>query len=333
MPGLIDAHVHFSGADAAKAFVARGITTVRALHVDHFVDVEVRELHRKGNPDVPDVLASGYMIRPDMNAWQTFFEDFPEFSDLTKRKAAGVDEVRRLVQANLRHGVNQIKILATERAGQVGHDPRRRTFTDAELSAIVGEARSAGISVAAHAHGEEGGAAAVRAGVSTIDHGWFLSDATIDLMKSRGTCLVPTIGVANVIEKTRPYREGTPEVREQIKAGLAAGHEMASRAYRKGVRIIAGTDTYNSLLPVSTEVAELVQIGMKPMEAIMAATSVAARCLNIDSRTGSVRPGLEADLLVVDGPPLTDIKGLANPVLVINDGQIAIRKIGTDTVP
>ena len=332
MPGLIDAHVHFSGVDAAKGLVTRGMTTVRALHVGHFVDIEVRELHRKGNASVPDVLASGYMIRPDMDWSQPFFKDFPEFSHLLKRKAAGVDELRRLVQANVRHGVNQIKILATERAGAAGHDPRRRTFSDPELSAIVDEARSAGISVAAHAHGDEGAAAAVRAGVTTIDHGWFLSDATMELMKARGTCLVPTIGVATVIEKTRPYREGTAEVREQIKGGLAAGHEMAARAYRKGVRIIAGTDSYNNLLPVSDEVAELVRVGMTPMDAIMAATSVAARCLGIDSRTGSARPGLEADLLVIDRDPLTDITALRTPAIVINDGQIAVSKIGSDTV-
>jgi imidazolonepropionase-like amidohydrolase len=296
------------------------------MHVDHFIDIGMRELHRGGATDLPDVLASGYQLRPDMFVFEPFLLDFPELANLVRTKVTGVQSVRRLVQANARHGVDQIKILATERAGTPDSDPRRQTFTENEMTAIVAEAQASGLSVAAHAHGDEGAAAAVRSGVSTIEHGSFLSDATIVLMKEHDTCLVPTVGMEDAVIKAPYFQNATPEFRERSKASFGARRDAASRAWRKGIRIAAGTDT--NLINVSTEVAALVKIGMPPMDAIKAATSQAAGCLGIGSRTGSIRPGFEADLLVMDTDPLGDITALQKVVLVINDGKIAIDQLG-----
>ena len=193
LPGLIDAHEHLRDLEQARAIVASGVTTVRSLHSDHFIDVGIRELHRSGMSDLPDVLASGYMIRPDMSALDGFFLDFPELAILIKGRLRGPDNLKKVVQPNVRHGVNVIMILATERGGTPESDPRRQTFTEDDMAAIVTEARVANLPVAAHAHGDEGAAAAIRSGVRTIEHGSFLSDATLDMMKERGTCLLPLL--------------------------------------------------------------------------------------------------------------------------------------------
>jgi imidazolonepropionase-like amidohydrolase len=324
LPGLIDAHEHLRNLTQARALVASGVTTVRSLHSDHFIDVGIRELHRGGMSDLPDALTSGYMIRPDMSASEGFFLDFPELAALSRGQVAGADNVRKLVRANVRHGVDEIKLLATERGGTPETDPRRQTFTEEDMAAIVSEARTANLPVAAHAHGDEGAAAAVRSGARTIEHGSLLSDATLDLMRARGTCLIPTLALANVIPAIPDFQEAPLEFRERTTALFASAHRTAARAYRKGVPIAAGTDSGASL---TSEIAELVAIGMPPMAATKAGTSQSAHCIGIDSRTGSVRPGLEADLLVVERNPLDNVSALNQVALVINDGVIAVNRI------
>ena len=135
----------------------------------------------------------------------------------------------------------------------------------------------------------------------------------------------PTNRYGTALLKAPYFQNATPEFRERTKASLAARRDAAARAWRKGIRIAAGTDT--NLINVSTEVAALVKIGMPPMDAIKAATSQAAGCLGIASRTGSVRPGFEADLLVIDGDPLADITALEKVLLVVNDGKITIDRL------
>ena len=166
LPGLIDAHVHLVPDDPlklARAMVDAGVTTIRTMGASsHFADVGIRELHRQGAKDLPEVVAAGYQIRPDIAvAAETFLLDFPQLTSITRPKVSGPDNVRRLVQANVQHGVNLIKVLATERAGTPETDPRQQTFTEQEMVAIVDEARKSGLPVAAHAHGDEAAAAAV----------------------------------------------------------------------------------------------------------------------------------------------------------------------------
>jgi imidazolonepropionase-like amidohydrolase len=266
-----------------------------------------------------------------MFIYEAFLLDFPQLAGVVRSKVTGTENVRRLVQANAQHGVNIIKILATERAGTPDTDPRRQTFSDQEIVAIVDEARKAGLPVAAHAHGDEGAAAAVRAGARSIEHGSFLSDSTLDLMKQRGTYLVPTIALGDVLASSPPTPNAGPDFQKRTAELFASAHASALRAWKKGIPLVAGTDVSANrptTFTVASEVAEFVKIGIPPMDAIKAATSRAAECLGISTRTGAIRPGYEADLVAVDGDPLNNIEALKKVVLVINDGQMSVNRLG-----
>jgi imidazolonepropionase-like amidohydrolase len=331
LPGLIDAHVHPFTLEGAQNMLKAGVTTGRSMLTPHYIDVGLRELHRRGDTDIPEILAAGYPIvpvptqfRPDMTG---LFLDTPQLDDLRKDSDIGVEGVRRLVRANLDHHVDVIKVFATDRAGVATSDPRKRMLSDAELAAAVEEAHRAGVPIAAHAHGDEGAAAAVRAGVDTIEHGTYLSDDTLRLMRERNTCFTPTLSVFAM--DINPSSESAEAAAMAIRsrAMLPRAREAARRAHELGVRVISGSDSgYTPDDPnrITDEMFELVGIGMSPMEAIQAATSKPAECLGISKRTGSIRPGLEADLIVIDQNPLMDINAVRDVLLVVNDGKIAV---------
>jgi imidazolonepropionase-like amidohydrolase len=311
---------------AARRALLSGTTTLREMGVNHFADIGIRDLNHAGVVDLPDIVASGYHVRP--HPAEEFFLDFPKLRDLMSG-VQGPENVRRMVRAQVERGVNVIKIMATERAGLPDTDPRKRVFTDEELAAAIDEARKAGLGVAAHAHGDTGARAAVLAGVRSIEHGTYLSDATLKMMKDRGTYLVPTI--ATVIDLIDPEGDyDNPILSMRGKAMLPRVRETAAHAWKMGVKIVAGTDT--GYLPQSTrrvpdEIAELVGIGMPPMEAIKAGTSMAAECLGIEKRTGAIRPGLEADLIVVDRDALEDVNALRDVLFVMNNGRVFINRL------
>jgi imidazolonepropionase-like amidohydrolase len=326
LPGFVDGHVHLNDLPSARRALLSGATTVRSMGVAHFVDAGMRDLHRAGAADLPDVLAAGYHVRPRVD--ENLFVSFPELRDLAGG-VSGVENVRRVVRAMAGRGVNHIKILATERAGLPETDPRKRTFTDEELAAAVDEARKAGLGMAAHAHGDEGAAAAVRAGVTAIEHGTYLSESTLALMKQRGTCLDPTIAtVADLIEPGGDYDNAGLSIRGRHM--LPRVREATARAWKMGVKIIAGTDTGYSAASnrrMPHEVAEFVALGMPPMDAIKAATSLAAECAGVGARTGAIQPGLEADLVVVERDPLADIIALQDVLIVVNNGKVALNRL------
>jgi imidazolonepropionase-like amidohydrolase len=326
LPGFVDAHVHVSDLRSARAAIASGATTLRSMGVNHFVDKGIRELNRAGAPDLPDIIASGYHVRP--RPAEEFFINFPNLRDLMTG-VSGPQSVRRVVRAMIDEGANVIKIMATERAGLPETDPRKRVFRDEELAAAVDEARKSGIVVAAHAHGDEGARAAVRAGVRSIEHGTYLSDETLTLMKERGTFLVPTIAtVVDLVDPGGDYDDPLLSIRGR--SMLPRVREMTARAVRIGVKIVAGTDTRyaaTSKRRMSHEVFELVQIGMSPVEAIKSATSTSAACLGIEKRTGSLRPGLEADMIAIERNPLSNIGELDDVLLVVNNGRVALNRL------
>lgn len=326
LPGFVDGHTHIGDLTAARKAVLTGATTVRSMGVAHFVDVGMRELNHAGAAEVPDVIAAGYHVRPNLD--ENFAVSFPELREFT-RSLTGAENLRRVIRAMASRDVDVIKILATERAGLPETDPRKRVFTDEELVAIVDEARKVKLPVAAHAHGDEGAAAAVRAGVSTIEHGTYLSESTLALMKQRGTCLDPTIAtVADLIEPGGDYDNATLQIRGRHM--LPRIREAAQTAMRMGVKIIAGTDTGyrpGSNRTMSHEVAEFVALGMSPMDAIKSGTSLAAECMGVAGRTGAIKPGFEADLIVVERDPLADIVNLQDVLVVINNGRVAMNRL------
>jgi imidazolonepropionase-like amidohydrolase len=319
LPGLIDAHVHLNDLGAARIALASGVTTARCLGVNRFIDVGIRELNHAGVLDLPDIVAFGYQVVAQ--PWEQFFLDFPHMNDLM-RGVRGPENARRMVRAIAARGVNGIKVLASERNGLPQTEPRKRMFTDDELAAIVEEANKLGLPVAAHAHDAEGAAAAVRAGARSIEHGTYLTDQTLALMKQRGTYLVPTLSALAGNSQTNPI------VAARYRAIAPRRRELTARALKMGIRIVAGSDVqYDDERRFQDELAALVAVGMRPMDAIKAATSIAAELLLISARTGAVKPGLEADLIAVDIDPLADINALRDVLLVINDGHVAVNRL------
>ncbi len=327
LPGFVDAHAHISNLAAARLALRSGATTARDLGVNHFFDIGVRELNHAGASELPDIVAAGYHVRS--RPAEELFVDIPKLSDLMGKAVSGTEAVRRIVRAQIERGVNVIKINATERAGLPDTDPRKRVFTDEEIAAIVDEARKSGIYVAAHAHGDEGAYAAVKAGVRSIEHGTYLSDRTLALMKERGTYFDPTIAtVADLIEPGGDYDNAILSIRGRHM--LPRLREAVTKAWKMGVKMIAGTDTGygpNSNRRMPHEAIALAECGLPPIDAIKAATSTSAECMGIEKRTGSIKPGLEADLVAVERDPLGDIKNLQDILLVINNGKVIVNRL------
>ena len=326
LPGFVDAHVHVADLASARRALRSGATTIGEAGVNHFADIGMRELNHKGVVDVPDVIAAGYHVRT--HPADDFFLDFPQDADLMAG-VHGTEAVRRMVREMASRGVNRIKVMATERAGLPDTDPRIRIFNDEELAAVVDEANKAGLWVVAHAHCDEGASAAVRAGVHCIEHGTYLSDDTLRLMREKGTYLDPTLtAIVDMIEPEGEY--DNPILQMRGRAMLPVAHEMVAKAWKMGIKIVAGTDTSyfdKNNRTIADEIVELVGAGIPPMEAIKAATSGSAEELGIGNRTGSVRVGYEADLLVIERSPLDDIRHVADILMVVNNGRIALDRM------
>lgn len=326
LPGFVDAHVHLFDVASAQRALQYGSTTVRVMGTAFFMDVAMRELHKAGATDIPNIVAAGYQIRPDIvQAWPTFRLDFPNLRRLASG-LHGADDLRTVVRAMASRHVDLIKVLATERSGTPDTDPLKRTFSDEELAAIVDEARKLGLPVAAHAHTDEAARAAVLAGVRSVEHGTNVGDETLRLMKVRGTYLVPTLTAWP--DEGSP---GNPIVAQRSRAMGPLAYDTARRAWKIGVKIVAGTDgaygpTGNGRR-MPDEIAALVKAGIPPMDAIKAGTSISAECLGVANRVGAIKPGLTADLVVVDRNPLEDINALQEILLVVHDGDIVVNRL------
>jgi len=236
--------------------------------------------------------------------------------------------LREVVRINIDRGVNVIKTRGTERAGLANTDPRKQTYTETQLGWVVDEASKRGIPVMAHAHGDEGAYAAVRAGVRSIEHGTFLSDSTLQLMKQKGTFLVPTyITVYDLTQPGGDYDEPALTIRGNFMLPVLG--ETVRRAHRMGIHIATGGDTQygpESLSRIAGEAAFFVELGMTPLEAIRSATTVAAELLGIGDRTGALTLGYEADLVLVESDPLQNIRSLADVLVVISNGRVALNR-------
>lgn len=326
-PGLMDAHVHIgSEADARRALFT-GVTTMRSMGAGHYADVGMRELQRSGHAKTPEYLAAGYHVRPQMA--EGFFQDHPGLGALDGGNVTNADAVRSVARALLSRNVDFIKTNATERAGLPNTDPRKQLFGEAEIRVMVEEAERAGVlGVAAHAHGDEGGRAAVAAGVRSIEHGTYLSETTLSMMADRGTFLVPTIAI--VRDLTIPggdYDNAVLNIRGRHM--LPRVQQMAANAHRLGVKIVAATDTGygpNSTTTLAHELLELVTVGLTPLEAMRAATINAAELFGMEDRVGRVEAGLEADLIVLEFDPLQRIGTVQDVLMVISDGEVIVQR-------
>jgi imidazolonepropionase-like amidohydrolase len=325
LPGLMDAHTHIATLDAAKRALESGVTTVRSSGVSSHADVGLRELVRRGALAGPDVLASGYHVRPRL-ADEAFLSE-PSLAGLLEKGLRTPDDVRQVVRANLARGVDWIKVLATERAGLPDTDPRKQALTEEQLQAAVAEAGS--VPVQAHAHGDEGARAAVRAGVRSIEHGTYLSAATLALMKDKGVFLVPTFTtVLDLVEPGGDY--DVPLLRNRGRHMLPRLRGAVRAARQAGVKVVTGADTgygANSLTRISHEVAALAEMGLTAAEALRCATVTAAELFRLEGKTGAIEPGLEADLIAVEGNPLEDPAALQDVLLVVSNGRVALDRL------
>jgi len=322
MPGMFDVHTHISSLTQARRALESGVTTVRTASVPAFQDVSLRELVKAGKIPGPDVFAAGVFVTPELG--ETILAD-PRLAALSD----GVnteDELKLLVNINADRGVDVIKTRGTQRAGLPDTDPRQQVYSERQLRVIVEEAARHGIPVMVHAHGDEGARAAVMAGARSIEHGTYLSAETIGLMKERGTWLVPTfVTMDEMNEEQYDYvlrlrgRHMVPQLEKAVR-----------EAHRQGVKIATGADNYydnESINRISIEVEQLVRLGMSNFEALRSATTVSAELLQADDRTGRIEAGLEADMILVPANPLTDITALQDVLLVMSNGQLAVKRI------
>ena len=326
MPGLIDAHVHIANLAQMRAALESGVTTARSAGVSHYVDVGLRDLVKRGYVAGPELLAAGYHVRT-MPAPELFLSD-PDLGDLLGGVTT-VDALRRVVRANLSHGVDWIKVNATERAGTPDTDPRKQMFTDSELEVIVGEAGLKTVPVLAHAHGAEGAHAAVKAGVRSIEHGTFLTDETLKLMAKMGTYFVPTADIVNdLAEAGGDYDDAALQRRGQMMRPILKA--AIGRAKAAGVKVAAGSDTAygpRSVTTVAREVVMLSEAGLSAREALQAATTINAALLSREKQIGQIAAGFDADLVVVGGNPLQDIRTVLDPLMVISNGRVALDRL------
>ena len=245
-------------------------------------------------------------------------------SDELSGVADGVDEIRKKVRFEVKYGAGVIKVTATAGAMSEEESVDAALYTQAELDAVVDEARMWGRRVAAHAHGAEGIKRAVRAGVASIEHGTFLDEEGARLMAERGTYLVKdSYEDAWFLERAPGW--GYPKIIIDKLAKVVKGHEAAFRLARKhGVKIAFGTDA--GMLPHgenAKQFRDYIAWGMPPMEAILTATRNAADLLGWSDRIGAVAPGLFADLIAVPGDPLADPTLLERVSFVMKGGVVA----------
>ena len=325
MPGMIDVHTHLASRAAAKIALWSGVTTVRTAGVEAYQDVTLGKLVEGNYLPGPDVIPAGVYVTPELG--ETALAD-PRLGPLVK----GVDnaeKLRTLVRINADRGAKVIKTRGTERAGRPETDPRKQTYTSSQLQAVVDEAAKYGLPVMIHAHGDEGARAAVLAGCKSIEHGTFLSEETLRLMKEKGTYLVPTfITLMDLVEPGGDYDQ--PVVNMRGRYMIPKSEVMIKRAMNLGVKMATGADNRyldKSTSRVSMEAMHFVRLGMKPWQALETLTINGADLLGLADQTGRIAPGYEADLIAVLDNPIEDIKTLQDVVTVISNGHVVINRL------
>ena len=326
MPGMIDCHAHFAHwgmnlisyqhkslmllaaetVAALRTTLEAGCTTARDLGG---LDGGFRDAVQQGLIAGPRLQCSLIVVSPtngivDPTTAQGLVS--PNVPGLPAPGCNGPYEARAKVREVLRAGADVIKIATTGGVSSPKVDPRRQLFTKEEVEAIVDEAHMAGVTVTCHALGGPGLLMAVRAGVDCIEHGGWLDDEVVAEMAARGTWYVPTFAV---------YRwHGTigPAFKQARAQGMRQDHlKSFGRARQAGVRIAMGTDIGGyGYGDTALELELLVEAGMTPAQAIETSTRRSAECMRIDGEVGTLAPGKRADLLVVDGDPLSDISML-----------------------
>lgn len=325
LPGFLDAHTHADQLSQVRRALESGVTTLRSASVGSYRDVAIGRMVAAGHLAGPDYLGAGIFVTPNIGEGRLASESL---YGLTRELASEAD-LRMLVRVNAENGVRVVKTRATERAGLPDTDPRKQVFTEAQLRVIVEEAEALGIPVLCHAHGDEGARAAVLAGVASIEHGTFLTRETLELMRDRGTVLVPTY--TTLVDLDEPGGDYDHPVLTLRADFMVPRMEQTIRMARElGVRVVAGSDTHygpESVSRVGVEVANFAKLGYSPIEAIRSGTIYTAELLRVDDETGSIEVGKEADLMVLTENPLEHIAAIQDVVAVVSNGILAVNRL------
>ena len=345
LPGFIDAHTHLShqrspdwkqdridsleesvaeqaliASEYARKTLMAGFTTVRDVGAGDAIDVGLRNAIRKGKIVGPRMIVATNAIGAtgghcDITGYRKGLLA-KESSDAV---ADSPEQARAAVRHAAKYGADVIKVCATGGVLSLTDDVDTAQMTQAELDAAVEEAHALRKKVAAHAHGATGAKRAIRAGVDSIEHGSFLDEEAVNLMKSKGTYLIPTF----MPLKTLRADQLPPPVIPKFYAALAHHATSFKLALSKGVRIGFGTDAgvYNHG-ENAQEFRYMVEAGMKPIDALKAATSMDAELLGVSDRLGSLVAGKLADVVAVPGNPLADIRQTERVFFVMKEGVI-----------
>ena len=354
-PGFMDAHTHltadFSGnynerrlqeldlnvseqairATAfARATVEAGFTTVRDLGSrfvgsHEFVDVALRNSINKGVIAGPRMLvatkgigATGGHFDPT-NGFRDFL--FRRESDFTDGIANGPDEIRKAVRFEVKNGADVIKAAVSGGVLSLGDEVDTPQLTPAEMTALVDESHRLRKKVAVHCHGDQAAREAIEAGVDSIEHGSFMKPETLTMMKKKGTFLTPTLMASEwIMGKLDNY---PPALQAKAKAAYRARSEMFRNAVKMGIKISFGTDA--AVFPHGQNAKEfklMVDLSMKPIDALKSATANDAELLGIGQKVGTLEKGKLADIIAMPGDPTSDITATERVTFVMKEGKI-----------
>ena len=342
LPGLIDAHTHLTmdprfgyeqlaisaprealtGAKNARLTLLAGFTTVRNVGASDYTDVALRDAINAGDVPGPRMLVSGPALSITGGHCDNNLLPF-EYHATSDGVADGIAAVQHKVRENIKYRVDLIKVCATGGVLSMGDNPQHSQYTLDEMKAIVADAHRLGRKVAAHAHGAEGIRWAAEAGVDSIEHGSYIDDAAIAVMKEHGTYLVPTLWLgdwmfanAEAIHMPAPLLAKAHEV-------IPAARKNVAHAFASGVKVAFGTDA--AVYPHGLnahEFAVMVKLGLTPLQAIQASTINAADLLGWSGKVGTLEPGAWADIVAVDGDPLKDVTTLERVKFVMKGGEV-----------
>ena len=352
LPGFIDAHTHLTSMysedwkqnlidglqktipeltlDAsanARVTLMAGFTTVRDVGSHDYLDVGLRNAIRDGVVPGPRMLVTVHALGSTgghCDHTGGFREGlFPQSTPL-QGVINGPDQARYAVRLDHKYGADMIKVCATGGVLSLTDDVDTPQLTQAELDAIVDEAHALRRKTAEHAHGNEGARRAVLAGIDSIEHGSFIKDDTLELMKQKGTYLVPTLIAGESLgEKLNKGMYLPPPIAAKTRAALAARSEMFQHALAKGVKIGFGTDA--AVYPHGQNAEEfhlMTGLGMKPIDALRSAALPDAELLGLSDKIGTLETGKLADVIAVPGDPVEDIRQTEKVFFVMKEGVI-----------
>jgi imidazolonepropionase-like amidohydrolase len=352
LPGFIDMHTHLTmdaggggyqslgisgpraaliGAKNARLTLLAGFTTVRNVGAEGYTDVALRDAINAGDVIGPRMQVSGPPLgitggHCDSNLLP------PEFNHSAEGVADGVEAVQHKVREVVKYGADVIKFCASGGVFSKGDNPLLEQYSSAEMQALITEAHRLGRKVATHAHSALSIKDAVRAGVDSIEHGIFLDDEGIQLMKEHRTFLVPTSYPLFWFEAHAPEMHFPPWVLEKAAIIIPAAKQNVAKAFRSGVRVALGTDA--GVYPHGENGGEfhsMVELGLTPTQALQAGTVNAAELMGWSDRIGSIRKGMLADMVAVKGNPLTDVRMLERVQFVMKDGVVYKDEISGST--